>query len=293
MVDVTIILSLLTSGLLLAGVYMLTSMGMALVFGVMEVVNFAHGGLIMAGGYITYWLFTAAGVDPILSLVAVIPVMFVLGYAAQWVFIEHVVGEEELYSLLLTFGLLLVLESTFRVVFSTETVTIPYLSQGIDVGSIGLSLKEVASGGIGFLVTGVLFAFLSRSSLGQAIRATSQAPDLAEASGINAPRIRAITFGVGSLLAGIGGTAYFISYGISPIGGRHLLLIAFVVIVLGGMGSIKGAGVAAVLIGVFQTFAQYYAGSHRALLVMYLGIAVVLLVRPHGLFGEPEDRLHG
>ncbi|MFC5973534.1 branched-chain amino acid ABC transporter permease [Halomarina salina] len=293
MVDVTIILSLLASGLLLAGVYMLTSMGMALVFGVMEVVNFAHGGLIMAGGYITYWLFTEVGVDPILSLVVVIPAMFAVGYAAQWVFVEHVVGEEDLYSLLLTFGLLLVLESTFRVVFSTETVTIPYLSQGVDVASIGLSLKEVASGGIGFVVTGVLFAFLSRSSLGQAIRATSQAPDLAEASGINAPRIRAITFGVGSLLAGIGGTAYFISYGISPIGGRHLLLIAFVVIVLGGMGSIKGAGVAAVLIGVFQTFAEYYAGSHRALLVMYLGIAVVLLVRPHGLFGEPEDRLHG
>lgn len=285
--------TLLVSGILLAGIYLLTSLGMALIFGVMEVVNFAHGGLIMAGGYISYWTYTNLGLDPLLSLILVIPTLFIIGAAVQRLLVEHVVGDEELYSLLLTFGLLLVFEATFRMVFGTQSLTIAYLSRTFTTAGVSTSLTQIISGVLGLTVTAVLFAFLNRSSLGQAIRATSQAPDLAEACGIDAPRIRSITFGIGSLLAGIGGVAYFLSYNVSPIGGRHLLLIAFIVIVLGGMGSIKGAAVAAFIVALYQTFSTYYLGSHAALMTMFVSIAVLLLVKPHGLMGEPEERLHG
>lgn len=292
MTATTILASLLLSGLLLAGIYLLTSLGLALIFGVMDVVNFAHGGLIMAGGYISYWAFTTIGLDPLLSLMLVALALFFIGAAIQRLLVEHVIGDEELYSLLLTFGLLLVFEATFRIIFGTQNLSIEYLSRTIVVGSVSTSMTSIISGFIGFTVTAALFAFLNRSELGQAIRATSQAPDLAEACGINAPRIRATTFGIGSLLAGMGGVAYFLSYSVSPIGGRHLLLIAFIVIVLGGMGSIKGAAVAALIVALYQTFSAFYLGSHAALMTMFVGIAVLLLVKPHGLFGEPGDRLN-
>lgn len=289
----TILASLVISGLLLAGIYLLTSLGLALIFGVMEVVNFAHGGLIMAGGYLSYWAFTSFSLDPIVSLLLVIPVMFLLGAGIQRVLVEYIISDEELYSLLLTFGLLLVFEAVFRIAFGTQSLTIDWQSQTLAVAGVSTSYTQIISGIVGFAVTVALFVFLNRSSLGQAIRATSQAPDLAEACGIDAPRIRAITFGIGSLLAGVGGVVYFLSYSVSPIGGRHLLLIAFIVIVLGGMGSIKGAAIGAFIVALYQTFATFYLGSHTALMSMFISIAVLLLVKPHGLLGEPEERLHG
>ncbi|RQH02457.1 branched-chain amino acid ABC transporter permease [Natrarchaeobius oligotrophus] len=288
-----IFITLLINGVLLASIYLLISLGLTLVFGVMNVINFAHGGFIMAGGYVTYWLAGSFGVDPILSLVVVIPVVFAGCYAIQLSLLEKVIGQDDLYTLLLTFGILLVLESVFRLQFGTQSQTMEYLSAPVTFGEVSISMTRIATGAIGLIAAGALFAFLNWSRQGQAIRATSQAPNLAEASGIDSRRIRALTFGLGGVLAGIGGTAYFLTYSISPVGGRHLLLIAFVVVVLGGMNSLRGTVAAAFIVGIYQTFVQFQFGSTEALFTMFIGIAVLLLIRPHGLFGEPEGRLHG
>lgn len=286
------LLPLAVSGLLLSGIYLLISVGLSLVFGVMEVVNFAHGALVMVGGYGGMVWFRELGLSPLLSLVVLIPLMFGIGYVLQLGLLEHILNDNEIYSLLLTFGLALALEGGMKELFGTTSQSIVYLNETIDLVVMTIAMNRVVAGLLGFLFTGALFLFLSRSTYGQAIRATAQAPDLAEACGINAPRIRAITFGIGALLAGAGGVMYLLVYQVSPIGGRPILLIMFIIIVLGGMASMKGTAVAAVIVGVFQVNSSYFMGGHATFFILFSAIAIILLVKPHGLFGEPEGA-HG
>lgn len=284
------LLPLAISGLLLGGIYLLVSVGLSLVFGVMEVVNFAHGAFVMVGGYAAIIWFRELALSPILGLVIIMPLMFGIGYVLQLGLLEHILNDNEIYSLLLTFGLALALEGGMKEVFGTTSQSIVYLNQSVDLVVMSIAANRIVAGVIGFLLTGVLFVFLSYSTYGQAIRATAQAPDLAEACGINAPRIRAITFGIGALLAGAGGVMYLLVFQVSPIGGRTILLIMFIIIVLGGMASMKGTAVAAVVVGLFQVNSSYFAGGHATFFVLFSAIALILLVRPHGLFGEPEEK---
>lgn len=286
------LLPLLVSGLLLSGIYLLVSVGLSLVFGVMEVVNFAHGALVMVGGYGGMIWFRELGLSPLISLVVLLPLMFGIGYVLQLGLLEHILSDNEIYSLLLTFGLALALEGSMKELFGTTSQSIVYLSETVDLFVMTIAMNRLVAGILGFLFTGVLFLFLAYSTYGQAIRATAQAPDLAEACGINAPRIRAITFGIGALLAGAGGVMYLLVFQVSPIGGRPILLIMFIIIVLGGMASMKGTAVAAVIVGVFQVNSSYFMGGHATFFVLFSAIAIILLVKPHGLFGEPEGR-HG
>jgi branched-chain amino acid transport system permease protein len=286
------LLPLLISGLLLSGIYLLTSVGLSLVFGVMEVVNFAHGAVVMVGGYGGMIWFRELGLSPLLSLAILAPLLFGAGYVLQLGLLERILNDNEIYSLLLTFGLALALEGSMKELFGTTSRSIVYLNETIDLAVMTIAANRVVAGVLGFLFTGVLFVFLSRSTYGKAIRATAQAPDLAEACGINAPRVRAITFGIGTLLAGAGGVMYLLVFQVSPIGGRSILLIMFIIIVLGGMASMKGTAVAAVIVGVFQVNSSYFMGGHATFFILFSAIAIILLVKPHGLFGEPEER-HG
>jgi branched-chain amino acid transport system permease protein len=288
----SVLLPLSIDAVLLAGIYILASLGLSLVFGVMEVVNFAHGILVMIGGYLAYTGFQQFGISPLVGLIAIIPAMFALGYVLEVGTVEYVLGDNEIYSLLMTFGLALVFQGLLQEIYSTTTRSIVYLSYSINVLGTRIAMNKLVTGVLGYLFAAVLFLFLSYSKFGRAIRATSQASDLAEACGINAPRIRAAAFGIGTMLAGVGGTLYVMVYQISPIGGRSLLLIGFVIIVLGGMGSLRGTAIAGLIVGFIQIFVTYFVGSHATFFVLYVGIAAILLVRPYGLFGEPEAR-HG
>jgi branched-chain amino acid transport system permease protein len=291
-VDPWTILELTVNGVLLAGIYILSALGLSLVFGVMDVVNFGHGAFMMVGGYITFALFRNLGVNPLLSLVVVIPAMFLLGYVIQTSLIENIRSDEEIYSLMLTFGLALVLTGILRELFSTTAQGISYLVQPIQVFSLSLGLNSLIAGVTGLVFTAALFLFLSYTDFGRAIRATAQVPSLAEACGINSPRIRAISMGIGAMLAGVAGVAYLLVYSISPLTGRSVLLLLFVIIVLGGMGSLIGTVISGLLISLFQVFTIYYVGAHQTYFIMYVGIVLLLLVRPHGLLGEPEGS-HG
>jgi branched-chain amino acid transport system permease protein len=284
--------ALIVTGLLLAGIYVLASLGLSLIFGVLEVVNIAHGGFVMLGGYIGWYAFTEFGIDPILSILAIIPAMFVLGYLMHILAVEYVIGDNEIYSLLLTFGIALMIEGALLQQFTGITRSIPYLNDSIQIWTATVGLNRLVAGGLGFIFGVGLLVFLNRSTYGRAIRATAQEPDLAEACGIDTRRIRAITMGIGTTLAGLAGVAYLMVYSISPIGAQPILLLLFVIIVMGGMGSLTGTIIASVVVALFEVFTIFYVGSHEMFLVLYLSVAVILLVRPEGLLGEPEAR-HG
>lgn len=284
--------ALIVSGLLLAGIYVLAGLGLSLIFGVLEVVNIAHGGFVMLGGYMAWYGFTEYGVDPLLSLLVVIPVMFTLGYLIHVLAVEYVINDDEIYSLLLTFGVALMIEGALLKQFTGITRSIPYLTDSVQILTTTVGLNRLAAGFTGLVFGATLLVFLNRSTYGRAIRATGQVPTLAEACGIDTRQIRAITMGIGAALAGIAGVAYLMVYSISPIGAQPILLLLFVIIVLGGMGSLAGTIIASVFVALFQMFTVYYVGSHEMYFVLYLSVAVILLVRPHGLLGEPEAR-HG
>jgi branched-chain amino acid transport system permease protein len=284
--------ALIVSGLLLAGIYVLASLGLSLIFGVLEVVNIAHGGFVMLGGYMSWYAFTEFGVDPVLSILVVIPVMFILGYLMHVLAVEYIIGDDEIYSLLLTFGIALMLEGALLQQFTGITRSIPYLNESVGILTATVGMNRLVAGVLGLVFGVSLLIFLNRSKYGRAIRATAQEPDLAEACGIDTRQIRGITMGIGATLAGIAGVAYLMVYSISPIGAQPILLLLFVIIVLGGMGSLAGTMIASVVVALFEQFTIFYVGAHEMFFVLYLSVAVILLVRPEGLLGEPEAR-HG
>lgn len=283
-------LTLILNSLMLAGIYILAALGLSLIFGVLGVVNFGHGAFVMVGGFMAWYGFVHFGVDPLISVFVVVPVLFTVGYYLQATTIKHVIGDDEMYSLLLTFGVAMVIEGVFLQLFSGLNRSIQYLNGNVQVLSVTVGVNKLVAGTTGTVFAVALILFLHKSKYGQAIRATAQEAALAEACGIDTNRIRAITFGIGTALAGIAGVAYLMVYSITPIVGQEILLLLFVIIVLGGLDSIAGTVIAGVVISLFQSYVVYYVGSHTMYFLLFISIAVILLVRPHGLLGEPEGR---
>lgn len=284
----TIIGQLIASSLLLGAMYVLMALGLSLAFGVMEVVNFAHGTFVMVGGYVALTFFNDFGLNPFFALVFIMPVMFILGYAIQKYLMEYVMAEEEVYTLLLTFGLALIVEVMLSEVYGTVPRTFSFMQEQMHIFGIPLAQYELAGGILAAILSVFLFLFLQYTQYGRSVRATAQVPDLAEACGIDVPRVRAITLGIGLLLAGAGGVAYVLWFSVTPVGGRSLILLLFVIVVMGGMGSLRGTVVAGLLVAAIEMFVTFYVNGHASYFLLFVGIAGLLLVQPHGLFGEPE-----
>lgn len=285
------VVTLFVSGVLLGGIYVLISIGLSLVFGVMGVINIAHGSFIILGGYAALVVQDVLGLNPLFSLFLIVPGLFAGGYVLQAKVVEVTVGEP-VYSVLLTFGIAIVIEGVLRTVFSTTPQSVNVMSFSIALLGVSVMAKQVVAGSIGYLGAGSLGIFLSRSEIGQAIRATAQAPDLAEACGIDPYRIRAITFGIGTLLAGVGGLSYVLVFSVTPFVGRRLLLIAFIVVILGGMGSLVGTAIGGFVIAQIETFGAFYLGGTESDLLLFFTALLLLLVRPYGLMGRREE-FHG
>jgi len=276
------------SGILVGGVYALIGIGLTMIFGVMRVINFAHGDLLMLGMYLTWALFTAFGLDPYVSLVVTAPLMFLWGALLQKVFINRVLGALPQNQILLTIGLGLIMSNAVMLVATSDyrILTTTYSSSSYDLFGLSVSLPLLYS----FLVTaGItlsLFWFLSKTDTGQAIRATAQDRDAAQLMGINVKRMSVLAFGLGTALAGIAGALLAPTYYIFPQVGGPFTLKAFVVVVLGGMGSIVGATLGGVLIGVTESLSAVYIASGLKELVVYVLFLLVLLFKPAGLLGK-------
>jgi branched-chain amino acid transport system permease protein len=281
-----LLLQALFTGLLNGGIYSLVAVGLTLIFGVMRIINFAHGSLMMVGMYVSYWLFVLWGVDPYLSLIASAAVLFVVGLAIQAILISPVLEAPEHDQLLLTLGISLVVENLALFLWKADprTLTVPYLAVAPMVGGIMVSSPRVIAFVVSLGLTALLYVFLKRSDLGKAIRAVAQDREGALTVGIDIRRIYALAFGIGCACVGAAGSLVVPFYAVEPYVGGVFVITAFVVVVLGGMGNVAGALLAALIVGIAESVAAVFIPAAMKQIVMYTIFVVVLLFRPQGLF---------
>jgi branched-chain amino acid transport system permease protein len=282
-----VFLQSLMSGVLIGGVYALIGIGLTIIFGVMRVINFAHGDILMIGMYLTYFLFTLLGIDPFLSVVICIPVMFVFGALTQKIFINRMLGALPQNQILLTIGLGLIMSNTIMLLFTSDykILTTTYSSSSVDLAGISVSQPLAISFIITAVITAILYWFLMKTDTGQAIRATAQDREAAQLMGINVRWMSILAFGIGSALAGTAGALISPTYYIFPQVGSAFTLKAFVITVLGGMGSIVGATLGGIIIGVTESMSAVYISSGWKEVVVYVLFLLVLLFKPAGLMG--------
>ncbi len=291
-----IFLQTLITGILTGGLYAMIGIGLNMVFGVMRVVNFAHGALVMVSMYLTWLVFNWLGIDPFLALVITLPVMFLFGMLIQRFFIERILDAAELNQILLTEGLGLILVNVALLLFSADYQLInpqgALYNEVLRIAGIALDYKRIVAFIIAIVLTGALFWFLTRTDTGKSMRATAQDREAARLMGINVRWIGELAMGIGVAMAGAAGTLLVpIFQRVEPFIGNPFTLRAFVVVVLGGMGSITGATVGGVVLGVVEALAGVYnpsflGGANNAPVYGFLIFLLILLFKPSGLLGR-------
>jgi branched-chain amino acid transport system permease protein len=285
------LLQTMASGLLTGGIYALIGIGLTIIFGVMRVVNFAHGALVMVGMYATYFLFTYSHIDPFLSLVVVMPGMFVAGVILQKTLIAPVLRAPELNQILLTEGISIVLINTALLLFTSNylTMTTSYAGATFHLGGVSVSKPQMAAFAIAVVITAAVYVFLVRTRTGRQIRAASQDAEAARLLGINIKRLQAITFGLGVAAAGAAGSLLMpIYYRVEPNAGSPFTLKAFVVVVLGGMGSVTGALVGGIVLGLAESLGAVYVATGYKDVIGFVIFLLVLTLKPSGLLGRSK-----
>ncbi len=282
----------LVLGLLVGGLYGLAAAGLSLTFGVLRVLNIAHGELLMLGGYGTFWLFTVWGVDPFLSLLGVAPALFVLGlllFLTLFRFVARAHEEVRIKnSLLIGFGLTLVFHTLAIRLWTADerSVTTAYAGMATKVAGLTFPLSRLASLLLAFGILAALHFFLSRARWGRAIRATAEDWEAAALMGIPVERTYLLTFALGTALAGVAGGLVSVAYSISPSIGLEWTLKALIVVVLAGLGSLFGSFAGGLLLGVAEAASVVVVGGAYREAVGIVLFLIILLTRPEGLFGS-------
>lgn len=279
-------------GLLIGGVYVAVAIGFSLVWGVLNIVNLAHGGLVITGAYLTWLLFSSLHVDPFLSVPIVAAALFVIGYAVQRLLINRVIRAPIFFTLLLTFGVNLVIINVLLLLFKSDfrSVTPSYSGNGVSLGGVQIPYIRVAGLAVALLLAGAVALFLQRSRTGGAIQAVGADRDAAQLVGIDLRHVYALTFGIGAACAGVAGALISTAQAITPSAGEPYTLQAFVVVILGGLGRVSATVVGGLLFGVVETLAQTMVpglGAGWANAIAFAILVVVLAVRPRGLMGRP------
>ena len=285
------LVSVVLSGFMQGGVYAMFAVGLTMIFGVMRIINAAHGEMVMMGAYLTWVAFFFFGVDPLLSLALTLPLAFLFGVAVQRLLLDSVVGQPELTALLITFGLGLVMIYTAELLFTTDFRTIPYAPGTVQLTStIAVGQNRVISFVMAVAITAAVYLFLKLHRLGKAVRATALNADVAMVCGINVRRIYLITTGIAVALAVAGGALVSIQFGFNPETGVVYTLQAFAIIILGGRGHYMGALVGAVMLAVLESLVSLMIPNGTAMveLAAYGLMIFVLLIRPGGLMGVKE-----
>jgi branched-chain amino acid transport system permease protein len=274
-------------GLLLGGVYALVASGLTLIFGVMRVINIAHGAFLVLAAFLTYTLWQGLGIDPLLAILITTPVVFCLGWVTYKVTIAPIRTAPMASTVLLTFGLALLLEAVMGTVWGNESTAIrpSYANESFTFAGLYLPKTQVYGGLVAIVVLAALGVLLTRTWLGRAIRAAASNPDGAELVGIKVAAVAAVVFALGIATAGAGGAIVGVMYPF--VAGAHYQWIArlLAIVVLGGMGSVTGAILGAAVFGVAETLTAAYVSPSWATAVPYAIVFVVLLVRPRGLLG--------
>lgn len=281
-------LQIVLSGILLGGLYACMAIGFSVVWGVTGLINLAHGALILVGAYLTWWLHTTFGIDPFLTLPASAAALFCFGWLLQRLLLERVIRSSMFMTLVLTFGLNMVLVNILFELFSADVraVTMPYASEALQIGGLRLPWTRLAVFALALALTLALHQWINRTRTGNAIRAVAQNPRAAATLGIDASRVRAVAFGIGAALAGASGSLMAALYSFSPIAGDSYTLKSFVIVLLGGLGSMSGAIAAAMVLGIGENLVSGLGAPGLRDVVSFTLLLVVLMARPRGLFGN-------
>jgi branched-chain amino acid transport system permease protein len=292
---VEFLLQAIVGGILTGGIYGLVAAGLSLIFGVMRIINFAHGELLMVAMYSAFAAWSLLGIDPYLWAVISAGILFVGGYAIQRILVQPVLRREltrePLSVMLVTGGLSMVLQNGFLGIWGGEprSMVLPYQTSSIDIGDVILSLPRIAScaGAVG--AVGILYLILAKTDLGRQMRATSQDRVAAKLMGINEFRLYQLAFGIGAAVVGLAGPLLVAFYTIDPFVGNMFGLKSFVIVVLGGMGSIVGSLIAGVLLGVVEALGAQFMSPTYAYALGFLIMIAVLVVKPTGMLGRERD----
>lgn len=287
MLSPVILIPVLLNGLMTGAVYALIALGLTLIYGVLHIINFAHGAMLTAAMFACYFAFKALGIDPYLSLFILAPVFFALGYVLQRFVIGPASHGEDRNMLLVTLGLAVVIENALLVNFrgDTRTIDVPYAFETIILGFTFLAVPRLIGFVAVFVVAIVLWLIMSLTDTGRAIRAVAKEKLGAQLQGIDVPHIYAVTFGLGTACVAIAACLLMPSYYVNPGAGNAFVLVAFTIVVLGGMGSVPGALIGGLAIGVVESLCSLFLGDSLGQVGIFLIFIAVLLVRPQGLFG--------
>ena len=284
------LVQLVIIGLLAGGIYAAVGVGFSLVWGVLNIVNLAHGALVIVCAYLTWQIFTASGLDPFLTLPIDAVALFAFGYVVQRGVINRIIRAPLLFTFLLTFGLNLIAVNVLLLIFKSDfrSVTTAYSGAGLDLGGIVVPYIRLAALGIALLVAAALALLLNRTRVGLAIQAVGSDRDAAQLVGIDLRHAYAVTYGLGAACAGVAGGLIAMIQAITPTAGEPYTLQAFVVVILGGLGRVSATVVGGLVFGLVEAFAQSIPGSGSVFAnAIAFGVMVLVLVtRPQGLLGR-------
>jgi branched-chain amino acid transport system permease protein len=288
MLSPIILVPAILNGLLTGAVYGLVALGLTLIYGVLHIINFAHGALLTAAMFAAFFAHRLLGLDPYLAALGLTPLFFALGYGLQRFVIGPAAHGEDRNILLVTLALAVVIENTLLYAFGadTRTLNLAYAFDAVDVGVAFLALPRVVGFGVVLAVALVLWLILALTDTGKAIRAVAKEKLGAELSGIDVAHIYAVTFGAGTACLAIAACLLIPTYYVNPHIGNAFVLVAFTIVVLGGMGSVTGALIGGLFVGVVESLCGLYLGESLGQIGIFIMFILVLLLRPSGLFGE-------
>jgi branched-chain amino acid transport system permease protein len=287
MLSPVILVPAVLNGLMAGAVYALVALGLTLIYGVLHIINFAHGALLTAAMFAALFAFTLLGIEPYVATFLLGPLFFAIGYALQRFIIGPAAHGEDRNFLLVTLGLAVVIENALLYFFraDTRTINLPYAFDVVEIGPAFVAVPRIIAFGAVFAVAAALWTLMRWTDTGKAIRAVAKEKLGAELCGINVAHIYAIAFGLGSACVAVAACLLIPTYYVNPTAGEAFVLIAFTIVVLGGMGSIAGALIGGLCVGVVESFSSILLGESLGQIGIFIMFIVVLLARPSGLFG--------
>lgn len=285
------------NGILMGSIYGLAALGLTLIFGVLKVINFAHGSLLMVSMYVAYWVITLSGLHPYVALILVVPIMFVFGYFLQDIVIKPIFKAEKnvrepITVIIVTTGIWYILDNLTLLIFGPQYRNLevnPLRGKMLEIGDMMISVPKLWGFGAAVLTTLAVHLFLQKTSTGRAIRATSLDREAASLMGINAYKIYNLAFGIGTATAGVAAVTLVPFYNVFPTVGVLFDIKCFIIVVLGGLGSIGGALLGGIIIGLIESVAPQFMAATWTEAIVYALFLLVLFVKPSGLFGVKND----
>ena len=285
----SVFLQILVNGILYGSMYGIAAIGLSLIFGSMQIIFIAQGTVMILAAYFTFWLFQLTGLDPIACLLLCVPVFLGLGWILYRGLFLRVAAAGKNPSLLLAFGLMVLLESLMSILWTPNqrAINTTYTALGFDLGPLKISFTRLMAFAVSLAATGMVFLFMRRTLWGKAVRAASEDMEAAALLGISPRRVGSLAFAIGLALAGVAGVAVALTYPFDPYSGFIFSLKALIAVAFGGLGSVVGAFLGGVLLGVIEGMGSYIISGGWADAISYGAFLLVLMFRPEGLFGRP------